>query len=424
MNFNQRFRPRKFSDIVGLHAVKTTLSTLIQKGKLPNIIILHGDNGIGKTSLAYVLAHEIMCGCNELNCEVRQQLWERKDLSLSTNIHEVDLGKDRDDLFIDTVVDLFNIKGKKTIILDEIQNTSKINMTKFLKTMDNIDKETYLIICTTELYKLDNGIISRSEVFSLNPPTVVELSTHLEAICRNVGVSFDRNAIILIAKNKYRIRDALRTLETVIDTYNEVSITGVRQYFNQVGVEKQIKFLEACRNESPYELLFMLNDVQQQEGMYSFTEGFKEFLLNGIYIRNGIKPSQYLDEEIMKINEILLHFNLDELSEIIYRIENMPQKTNIDRQIGFVNLGLAISKGKLLKRLDNVEQRKAEIAHFEPELGEQSIINNIKEANVFTFDSESTIPLSSDTVIKDKSLNVDLGMDISEISNLFSKEED
>lgn len=416
MNYNQVFRPKSIEKMIGSTSVRTTLSTLVKKDKVPNILIFHGDNGIGKTTLAYALTHDIMCGCNEEVCDVRNQLWHRHDLSLQTNIYEVDLGKDRDEAFIDNIVDLFRIKGKKVIILDEIQNISKINMTKFLKTMDNIDKDTYLIICTTELYRLDNGIVSRSEVFTLNPPSVVELATHLETICRYLNVRFSRNAIMLIAKNKYRVRDALRTLETIVDTYGNVEIEGVREYFGKVGIENQMKFLNACRKDSPYDLLFLLNDIQQQEGMYNFTEGFKEFLLNGVYIQNGIKPPQYLEEEISDIYHTLKHFSLDELSEIIYRIENMPQKTNIDRQIAFVCLGLDINKGNLLNKINKVENKKAEIKQFEPKLGNDLIIENTNSS--FTLESESSLPdLENKKEVKNKKIN--LGMDSESIKSLF-----
>lgn len=394
MSFNQRFRPMTIETVIGSLPVRTALTTLLDKEKLPQCIIFNGDNGIGKTSLAYATTHRLMCGCDKeiSDCEVKRQLWGREDLSLSTNIYEIDLGKNRDDLFIDNVVDLFRIRGKKVIILDEIQNLSKINMTKFLKTMDNIDEETYLIICTTELHKLDTGIISRSEVFTLSPPSVIELATHLEMICRVTNNKFSREAIMLIAKSKYRVRDAIRSLETILDVYGEVTVEGVREYFGKMGVEEQLKYLKSCKNNSPYEMLFLLNEIQQTTGMYNFTEGFKEFMLNAVYIKNGIRPQQYLDEEVQEIYELLTDFNMEELSEILYRINRMPQKTNIDRQIGFVNLGLAISGGKLLNKLDLVESRKAEVKYFEPELDTSLKLGNEVQQNSFTLNSPATNP--------------------------------
>jgi DNA polymerase-3 subunit gamma/tau len=359
--FDKKYRPREIEDMIGSLNVRTSLTTLIKNGKLPNAIILTGDNGIGKTSIAYNLAIKIICGCGKDDCEIckeiKEQLWNYKERSL-TNVYEFDLAKDKEDIYVDSIMDVFRISGRKVVILDEIQQLSNTNMSKFLKSFEKLDEETYVIICTTALYKLDSGIISRCEVFEMQAPNTFELAAYLETICRMEGVQFERQAIYAIALTKYRVRDALKSLETIISINNSARMKDVMEYFGKSDKSYPIKFLKACKESSPYALLFLLKDIKEDIGLYKFTVALKETLVDSIYSRYGVKPTFSSDEDNKELKVLTSLFTAEELSYLLKQVDRMNSKSNTDREIVLINLGFALSNGNLMNKSGINEEKK------------------------------------------------------------------
>ena len=382
--FTRKYRQRRIEDMIGSTNVRLSLTRLLEKGKLPNTLVLSGDNGIGKTSMAYALAYQIMCGCGEPDCPIctpiAEQLWGNKSGTM-TDVYEFDLGKDRDERFVDNVLDVFRIAGKKVIILDEIQNLSQMNMTKFLKTFENVSEDTYLIICTTELYKLNAGIVSRCDVFELKPPTTIELATYLEAICRMEEVNFTREGVYVLANLKYRVRDAVNTLETIIDIYGKVHIEDVREYFGKEDSDLVLKFLEYCKESSPYAIMELLKDVKEKVGIYKFTQSLKETLVDCVYVRYGVTPLFLNSEQIELLKTVVGKFTTEELTEIMARMERFQGKSNLDKEVLLINLAFAISNGSLLKKV-GVEEEKNVTRRLEtPELNEDVILGSLEVDN-------------------------------------------
>lgn len=396
MEFTAKYRPKRIEDMIGSTNIRHSLTTLLEKNRMPNSVILAGDNGIGKTSMAYSLAYNLICGCGEKDCPkcppIEKQLWGRQRVGF-TDVYEFDLGKDRDDRFVDSVLDTFKISGRKVIILDEIQNLSQMNMTKFLKTFENLGEDTYLIICTTELYKLNNGIISRCQSFELTPPSPTELAGYLESVCRTEGVRFERPAVYTLAKLKYRVRDALRTLETVIDVYGKVYSEDVRKYFGKGDSDLAIQYLKSCKEDSPYRILDLIQKVKEGEGLFKFTESLKETLLDTVYLKYNIKPDFLSDTQVSEVRAMLNKFTSEEITLILARFDRFGGRSNLDREIALVNLAFSISNGTLFKKVGVEEEVKVKKEDSKPKLKDGNTSKGeVKRLNKgFTFDSPSTL---------------------------------
>lgn len=394
--FTKKYRQQKIQDMVGSLNVRTSLTSLIENKKIPNTLILSGDNGIGKTSMAYALAYELMCGCGEDVCDVcndlKSQLWDYKDKAL-TGVYEFDLGKNRDDLYVDSVLDVFRFSGRKVVILDEIQNLSQMNMTKFLKSFERIDEDTYVIICTTELYKLNTGITSRCEEFELTPPNTMELSTYLESICRAEGVNYARDGIYMIAKMKHRVRDAINSLETIINISGEVFIENVREYFGKSDYHYPIEFLKATKESSPYSLLYLLQDIKEKLGLYKFTTALKEMLVDSVYAKYGIKPLFMGEEDSNVLKRTIALFSTEELTEILKEIGKLQNRSNIDREILLINLAFGLSNGSFMKKVGVEEEKKARKKGSQEGMFEDKDLTklNLNSVNGFTLDSDGQL---------------------------------
>ena len=407
--------------MIGSLSTRTNLTALIENKKLPNALILSGDNGIGKTSMAYALALEIMCGCGEPDCEIckeiTEQLWEYRDRAL-TGVYEFDLGKNRDDNYVDNVLDVFRISGKKVIILDEIQNLSQMNMTKFLKSFERVEEDTYVIICTTELYKLNTGIVSRCEVFELTPPNTLELASYLETICRLEHVEHSREAIYIIAKMKYRVRDAISSLETIININGRVTAEGVREYFGKSNYDYPTKYLTACKNTSPYALLFLLKEIKEDIGLYKFTVALKEMLVDAIYARYGISPLFMNEAESAELRKVISNFTTEEITEILRDVGRLQNRSNLDREIILINLGFALSNGSLLKKVSLDEEKKVSKATQEQNMlsDNVSLVKSVDSLNGFTLETQSEI---NDEVVEKSTRIVDAPEILGQLNNIF-----
>ena len=395
--FTRKYRQKHIEDMIGSSNVRVSLTKLLESGKFSNTIILSGDNGIGKTSMAYSIAYKLMCGCGEQTCSIcppiEQQLWENKK-NVLTDVYEFDLGKDRDERFVDRVIDVFKIAGKKVIILDEIQNLSQMNMTKFLKTFETIEEDTYLIICTTELYKLNSGIISRCNVYELTPPSTMELASYLETICRMESVNFSREAIYAIANIKYKVRDALLTLETVINLYGSVNTEEVREFFGKDEGEYAIQFLELCKNSSPYGILELLKKVKEDIGIHKFTVSLKEMIVDCVYSRYNVIPVLQTEQQMQVLGTVINRYSTEELMHTLREVEKFQGRSNIDKEIILINLAFALSNGSILKKVgaeeESIEKRKQE----KPELKEGVLLgvqSKDSEKSSFTFETPSVL---------------------------------
>lgn len=421
--FNKKYRQRKIQDMIGSLNVRTSLTTLLENKKLPNAIILSGDNGIGKTSMAYSIAYELRCGCGSPVCEICneaiEQLWEYREKSL-TGIYEFDLGKNRDETYVDNVLDVFRFAGKKIIILDEIQNLSQMNMTKFLKSFEKLDEDTYIIICTTELYKLNTGITSRCEVFELTPPSTVELAAYLESICRAEGVNYARDGVYMIAKMKHRVRDAVNSLETIINISGEVHAETVRDYFGKSNYENAIEFLKASKQSSPYALLYLLQSIKESVGLYKFTSSLKEMLIDSVYARYGIKPLFMSEDDSNVLKKTISLFTTEELTEILKEVGRLQNRSNIDREIILINLGFALSNGSLMKKVGVTEEKKVRKQNEQKHmLGERDLSQQEHMGTVgFTLDTGGELG-NSDEIDPQKVQIVDENEILNIVGNLF-----
>src|SRR3954469_978365 len=156
----RKYRPRGFDDAVGQPHITTTLARAIKAGKLSHAYLFTGPRGVGKTSIARILAHEI----NEL---------PYTDESIHLDIIEIDAASNRR---IDEIRDLRDkvhiapTSAKyKVYIIDEVHMLTKEAFNALLKTLEEPPEHVIFILATTEVHKLPETIISRTQRFSFKP---------------------------------------------------------------------------------------------------------------------------------------------------------------------------------------------------------------------------------------------------------------
>src|SRR6266568_5179085 len=199
------YRPLKLSEVVGQEHVTTALMHTLKAGTLSHVYLFTGPRGVGKTSIARILAHEI----NGLPYD---------DERLHLDIIEIDAASNRR---IDEIRDLRDkvhiapTSAKyKVYIIDEVHMLTTEAFNALLKTLEEPPAHVVFILATTEAHKLPETIISRTQRFAFKPVDLPQVVAHLRAIAKQEKIDIDDDALELIAAHgEGSFRDSISLLD-------------------------------------------------------------------------------------------------------------------------------------------------------------------------------------------------------------------
>lgn len=203
----RKYRSKSLSEIVGQEHITGTLDRAIKAGKISHAYLFTGPRGVGKTSIARILAHEI----NQL---------PYTDESIHLDIIEIDAASNRG------VEDIRELREKvhtaptsakyKVYIIDEVHMLTKEAFNALLKTLEEPPAHVVFILATTELHKLPETIVSRAQKFTFKPIESGDAVKHLRAIAKSEKIDIDDDALELIAtQGKGSFRDSISLLDQV-----------------------------------------------------------------------------------------------------------------------------------------------------------------------------------------------------------------
>ncbi len=197
----RKYRPKKFADVVGQEHVTDTLSASVKSGKLAHAYLFSGTRGIGKTTIARILASEI--GVTE------KDLYEI-DAASHTGVDDI-----RD--IREGVHTLPFESSYKVYIFDEAHMLSKSAFNALLKTLEEPPAHVIFMLATTEPERLPDTIISRCESYALKQPSRAVLRDIVQKTAKKEGRELGKSAAELIAiLAGGSFRDALGTLQKIL----------------------------------------------------------------------------------------------------------------------------------------------------------------------------------------------------------------
>jgi DNA polymerase-3 subunit gamma/tau len=217
----RKWRPQRFADIVGQRHVALTLTSAIENDRLSHAYLFTGPRGVGKTSMARILAKALNCEagpasepCNA--CAACQSITEGHCL----DVLEIDGASNRG---IDDVRQLReSVKyapasvRAKVYIIDEVHMLTTDAFNALLKTLEEPPAHVYFIMATTEPLKVPATILSRCQRHDFGRLTLDELSGNLQRITAAEGIGIDEDALRLISrKAEGSVRDSLTLLDQV-----------------------------------------------------------------------------------------------------------------------------------------------------------------------------------------------------------------
>ena len=231
-----RYRPRTFKDIIGHEAVKKAFTNAIQLNRIHHAFMLTGTRGVGKTTIARILALSLNCTSSDkptidpcLKCENCVQIIN----SSHPDIIEFDAASKTG---VDSIREIINstsyapiMARYKVYIIDEVHMLSKGSFNALLKTVEEPMERIKFVFATTELRKVPITIISRCQKFVLGNMQQSELVTNLTDIAKKEEIDIEPEAIELIAKYANgSVRDSLSLLDQIIAvSENKIEATTV-----------------------------------------------------------------------------------------------------------------------------------------------------------------------------------------------------
>ena len=232
-----RYRPQSFADVTGQDTVKTILSRAAAENKVAPAYLLSGTRGVGKTTIARIFAKALNCvhapvadPCNQ--CEACKRI----TLGNHVDVVEIDGASNRgidDARRLREAIAYAPMEGRyKVFIIDEAHMLTTESFNALLKTLEEPPPGTTFILATTEAHKFPVTIVSRCQHFVFKALSENDLVGHLSRVLHKEQISFDENAVRLIARRAAgSVRDGMslmgQTLALGGDTLTEASVRGV-----------------------------------------------------------------------------------------------------------------------------------------------------------------------------------------------------
>lgn len=233
------YRSRSFDDVVGQKHVTDLLENAIKNGKITHAYLLTGPRGVGKTSVARIIAHAV----NGLEYSEDPHL-DIIEIDAASNRRIDDIRELRDKVHIAPVSATY-----KVYIIDEVHMLTGESFNALLKTLEEPPEHAIFILATTEVHKVPATIISRTQRFHFRPATVSDIVEHLGSIANQEKIAFDPDALELIAihaggsfRDSVSLLDQLSGLSEKITTSLVESVLGMAE---RTRIEAVVAALES-----------------------------------------------------------------------------------------------------------------------------------------------------------------------------------
>lgn len=400
MALYNKMRPSTLNEVRGQEKIVHIMKDNLASNRLPNAILLVGTRGVGKTTIARIIARTVNCSnplpdgscCNQCdNC---------KSILAGNNLDVIELDAASNN-GVDNIRDIIEqtnykpIANRKVIILDEVHMLSTSAFNALLKVLEEPPKKVLFILCTTELQKVPATILSRCRKFHLETISDDVIAGKLKDIARIYKKNVSGEAIMLVVKAaKGSMRDAESIFETFLDTEGDITEEFVRSTLGLSSDETVFAILDAIKEGNPILASSAIEEVAERGGSleYLLEECFRT-LMDVLSINLGGDISGVNQNYVDKITDYAYAFSTQRLYDIADAFRRTYEMRSSNLVFGFqaMLIGLACSQSTITELTQRVEDLEKNVLALV-----QSQVSYVWRANA----SEEELPPMEDSYIE------------------------
>lgn len=322
----RKYRPQNFAEVFAQDHITRILKNTIEMNRIAHAYLFTGPRGVGKTSLARILAKSLNClqnGPSVNPCNTCQNCLEITQ-SISADVIEIDGASNtgvediRDlqkELMYSTSNSLYKI-----YIIDEVHMLSKNAFNALLKTLEEPPDNVIFIFATTEPHKVLPTIISRCQRYDFKRIPIPDIVEHLQSICQMEKISIEDDALFTVAKKADgSMRDSLSLLDQILALgKQEISRQDVYEIFGIVHLDLYREIMQAIQDRDTRTMIRRLHDtIEKGNDILELLNGFLEYVRNILMMKLEVEIHDVSAEIIKVLQNFSLNFTETELLHVM-----------------------------------------------------------------------------------------------------------
>jgi len=383
------YRPTSFDDIVSQKHVSNTLKNAINQNRLAHAYMFCGPRGVGKTTMARVLARTV----NEIDQQV-----DGESLNQTLNVVEIDAASNNS---VDDIRDLRERvrippqNGRyKIYIIDEVHMLSKSAFNALLKTLEEPPDHVIFIFATTEPHKVLPTILSRVQRFDFKRISVDEIVDRLQKVARDEGINIDEESLHVIAKKADgALRDALGLMDQAIAFCgSDIQHEELLHALNVVSTERMFDCMQAVKRQDASEGLELIDELLQEGyDIQEYLVGLTEHLRN-LYVAKNSEKMHLVEaspDTKKRYRKSAKDFSEDDLMRMLHIVSEAQYKIKEAHQPK-IQLEITLLKLIHMERTENLNTLISELKELKKKfLNQQNVVTQPSDDNQPTKDVES-----------------------------------
>jgi DNA polymerase-3 subunit gamma/tau len=274
----RKYRSKNLDEIVGQPHITQTLKNALEQQTFSHAYLFTGPKGIGKTSIARILAYEV----NKLPYDEEATHLDIIEIDAASNRRIDEIRELRDKVHIAPTSARF-----KVYIIDEVHMLTKEAFNALLKTLEEPPEHVIFILATTEAHKLPETIVSRTQRFTFKPVSMAVAIAHLRSIADQEGVQIEDDALELIAQHGGgSFRDSISLLDQVRGQTGIITLSDVQAMLGIAPKEAIEAIIAVLQDGSPSEVIDQLqsarvNGYQPAQLAKQLSESLRQSIITG-----------------------------------------------------------------------------------------------------------------------------------------------